>query len=388
MKKMLSLAAMFAALSYASPASAALNISGDAATRLRGEFKNSETALGDKTNTDDLKFQYQLRLSAAADLGNGYFFKTQIANEENNNGGTPGWATVSNNNGERFQLEVNNMYFGHMAEECHYMLGRLPLNSFNNPIFDLALYPIPFAATIYAVDVPVYQWNYDRIFGLNYGTKLGDGELNTTLVVLDNHSVANTGATGDGIFNDGYALHVTYKANIGDVTIDPQAVITLTDGYGSTYARVSPNTFGTNVSIPAGKSKIGLSGFYTICKDSNGTSSIVTPSTTLGVPNTVATGAAANVDYSGYLLRVKGESGPLTAWVDYNRTVDKTSTETTYSNFFVWAQYNINVYQSASGAFNLTPTVRYRASGTDIAGIAGTAHNNMLRTEIVARMSF
>ena len=243
MKKMLSLAAMFVALSYASPASAALNISGDAATRLRGEFKNSETALGDKTNTDDLKFQYQLRLSAAADLGNGYFFKTQIANEENNNGGTPGWATVSNNNGERFQLEVNNMYFGHMAEECHYMLGRLPLNSFNNPIFDLALYPIPFAATIYAVDVPVYQWNYDRIFGLNYGTKLGDGELNTTLVVLDNHSVANTGATGDGIFNDGYALHVTYKANIGDVTIDPQAVITLTDGYGSTYARVSPNTF-------------------------------------------------------------------------------------------------------------------------------------------------
>ena len=401
MKKMISLAAMFAALSYASPASAALNISGDAATRLRGEFKNSETAGGTRTTlNDDLKFQYQLRLRAAADLGDGYFFKTQIANEETTNGGTPGWSTVSNGNGERFQLEVNNLYFGHMAEECHYMVGRLPLNSFNNPIFDLALYPIPlpaatFSATaVFAVDVPVYQWNYDRIFGLNYGTKIGSGELNATLVVFDNHSATgNTAELGDGVFNDGYALHATYKTSIGNVTIDPQAIILLTDGYGSTYSRVSPTTFGTNISIPAGKSKIGLSGFYTICKDDNGTLAVPAVSTTPGIPNTftpltTSPSTTTRVDYSGYLLRVKGESGPLTAWVDYNRTVDKTFSETTYNNIFVWAQYNINIYQSANGAFNLTPTIRYRASGRDIVGTVGTEHNNMLRTELVARMSF
>ena len=217
---MLSLAAMFAVLSYASPASAELKISGDAATRLRGQFNNSDIHGVKTTNEDDLKFQYRVRLKASADLGDGYFFKTLIANEETSNGGTPGWSTVGNTNSEKFQLEVSNFYFGRMLECSHYMVGRLPLNSFNNPIFDLTLYPIPTSFTnsgVYAVDVPVFQWNYDRVYGMNYGAKVGDGDLNATLVVLDNNSVTeNTSHTGDGLFNDGYLLHLTYKTTIGN----------------------------------------------------------------------------------------------------------------------------------------------------------------------------
>ena len=30
-----------------------------------------------------------------------------------------------------------------MMAESHYMIGRLPLNSFNNPVFDLAYYAVP-----------------------------------------------------------------------------------------------------------------------------------------------------------------------------------------------------------------------------------------------------
>ena len=61
MKKMLSLAAMFAVLSYASPASAELKITGDAATRVRGQFNNSDLRVGGVyqkvTNQDDIKYQ-------------------------------------------------------------------------------------------------------------------------------------------------------------------------------------------------------------------------------------------------------------------------------------------------------------------------------------------
>jgi len=374
MKKMLSLAAMLAVLSYASPASAELKIGGDAATRVRGQFNNSFMSGVKTTDKDDIKFQYRVRLKASADLGDGYFFKTLIANEETSNGGTPGWSTVGSLNTEKFQVEVSNFYFGRMMESSHYMIGRLPLNSFNNPIFDITLYPIPTAfdntTGIFAVDVPVFQWNYDRVYGMNYGTKVGSGDLNATLVVMDNNStIENSSATGDGLFNDGYLLHLSYKANIGDVTVEPQAIIVLTDAQGATYQKISPNSFGANATIPAGKSKIGLSGFYTVCKDSKGTP----------IP----------VDYSGYLLRAKAESGPLMGWVDYNRTLDKSPVnDVTYNNIFVWAQYKINIHESALGSVSLTPTLRYRASGRDIAGVSGTDHQNQLRTELWASVTF
>jgi hypothetical protein len=367
MKKMLSLAAMFAVLSYASPASAELKIGGDAAVRLRSQFNDTEINNVHQDNEDSLLFQYRIRLKAAADLGGGYFFKAMVQSEEDNARKTlgGGWSEVGANNAGAYNLEVSNFYFGCMKEDCHFMIGRLPLNSVNNPIFDLTLYPIP-AAGIYAVDIPVATWNFDRVFGLNYGTKLGNGDLNATLVVFDNETGDNnSAASGDGMFNDGYALHLTYKSTLGDVTLEPQAIISLTDVNGLTYQDVSPNTFGANVTIPAGGSKIGLSGFYTVCDDHKG---------------------SADVDYSGYLLRAKAESGPVMAWVDYNRTVDNTASEVTYDNLFVWAQYNFKVHESATGTFSLTPTVRYRASGSDN-GVY-TTDNNQLRGELYATVTF
>ena len=100
---MFSLAAMLAVLSYASPASAELKIGGDAAVRLRGQFNNSETAAGVKTTSDDdLKYQYRIRLKASADLGDGYFFKALVQNEDV----AGSWATVSATNTEKYALQV------------------------------------------------------------------------------------------------------------------------------------------------------------------------------------------------------------------------------------------------------------------------------------------
>ncbi len=376
MKKMLSLAAMLAVLSYASPASAELKFGGDAAVRLRSEFNDTEVNNVNTSTSEELKFQYKVRLKASADLGDGYFFKALVQSEETA-AGIPvagGWSEIGQNNKGAYNLEVSNFYFGRTMEESHYQIGRLPLNSFNNPIFDLTLCPVPAfngIATVYAVDIPVNTWNFDRVFGLNYGTKVGNGDLNATLVVLDNtDTTGNSVLEGDGMFNDGYLLHLAYKTTLGDVTLEPQAIISLTDLTGGTYSNVSPNTFGANATIPAGKSKIGMSAFYTVCEDTD--------------PNV---GARPKVDYSGYLLRLKGESGPVMAWIDYNRTKDNSPVvDVTYDNLFVWAQYNVKVHESALGTFSVTPTIRYRASGNDN-GITQN-DNSQLRGELYATVTF
>lgn len=387
-KKMLSLAAMLAVLSFASPAQAEVKFGGDASVRLRGSFTEVESnnpALNDKE--DDLYFQYRIRLKASADMGSGYFFKAMLMSEE----AAGGFMTIGNGNTEKYNIQVSNFVFGRMMQDSHWMMGRLPLNSLNNPIFDLTLYPVPTgaftgngfgASSITAVDVPVALFNYDRIFGLNYGAKIAGGEANATLVVFDNAMGDDNSSPlkGNGLFEDGYALHLSYKTSVGKITVEPQAIITLTDANGASYINVSPMTFGANVTIPSGKAKFGLSGFYTFCDDENGFA-------VTNYPSTPVAGTPASVDYSGYLVRVKGEIGGFTAWVDYNHTEDETPGYAgEYDNFFVWAQYKFNIYESAMGSFSLTPTVRYWALGEE----AGSAEYDYsrLRTELIATVSF
>jgi len=362
MKKMLSLAAMFAALSYASPAFADLNISGDASVRVQDWITGNQ-------KTDNVDWQYRLRLKAAADLGEGYFFKALVSNEDVHNGG---WQTVGYGNGEVYNLQLSNFYFGHMSECSHYMVGRLPLNSVNNPIFDLTLYPTQ------PLNTPVALINLDRVYGGNYGVKIGPGDFNATFVVLDNNQAGNTPASGDGQLNDGYALLGSYKFNIGDVTFDPQIITVLTqsDVWSQTqsadvnfalpiHSGFRPVTFGTNVVVPAGGIKFTASGFFT-----RGSSS------------------ANSVDYFGDLFRIKAESGPFTVWYDHNSTTDKSSgTSGVYTNNFVWAQYKINVYQSAKGSFSVQPTLRYLSSKVSNANVTHP-DEHILLPELWATVSF
>ncbi|NQU45934.1 MAG: hypothetical protein HQ516_02645 [Chlorobium sp.] len=377
MKKMLSLAAMFAVLAYASPASAELKISGDASTRLRGQYIDDNG-----NNTDDLYFSYRVRLKGAADLGDGYFFKTMLTND--NLAG--GWTSVGTNNTESAEIEVSNFYFGRKMEESHYAIGRLPMGSFNNPIYDLALYPIPragvYGSTRYTLDIPFATYNMDRMFGMNYGTKIGDGELNTTLIVFSEDSDGNTESEGDGFFGDSYGLHLSYKFNVGDITIDPQAIIALTDGDGNVYQNVSSNTVGANIAFPAGRIpvigaddvKLSVSGFYTWCTDNNGKYDATTTTT---------------VDYDAILLRLKAEKGSAMAWVDYSRANDDTNgRKADYDSVFLWAQYKFSIYESAAGSFSLTPALRYLASTTDNAETDTETDYSKVRTELIATVTF
>jgi len=364
MKKMLSLAAMFAVLAYASPASAELKLSGDAGVRLRDVTYFGDTGM--EFPQDDVLWQYRVRLNASADLGSGYFFKAMVTNETL--GG--GWVT-SNNGLNEFDLTVSNFYFGRMQENCHWMVGRLPLNSLNNPIFDLTLYPIQ------PLESPVAFANMDRVLGVNYGVKLGDGMLNTTVVALDNDFRNDTAAEGDGLLNDGYALHLDYKVKVGDVTLEPQFLTVLTNAniYGQNTAgvpvpgatKVTPYTFGALVGVPAGDAKLSFGAFYTHCNDTE--------------PNTTT-----EVDYDGYLFRIKGEIGNFMAWYDYNHS-EVNDTDVKFSNHFVWAQYKIPVYSSAAGSVTIQPTLRYLAAKGEGMGAENYDYSR-LRSELWATVTF
>jgi hypothetical protein len=382
MKKMMSLAAMCAVLAYASPASADLKLSGDAGVRMRNEsysgtsvVNNNASTLAGVRDNNDLMWQYRVRLNAAADLGSGYYFKAMITQE--NAGG--GWVTV--NGSDAYNLQISNFYFGRTQQDCRWAVGRLPLNAFNNPIFDLTLFPFQ------PLENPVANASMDRIFGLNYGTKFLSGDLRGTLVVLDDASNNNTGADANGKLNDGYALHLAYTDKIGDVTVEPQFIRTLTHGtiaantlnaaqaYAApSYSEVSPWTAGANVTVPAGKLKVGLSGFYTRGKSSTH----------------VASNATA--DYKGYEFRVKAEYGNFLCFWDHSRTTDNATnlaSEGKYTNNFVWASYKVPVYSAAAGSVTIQPTLRYltnTAAGSAAGG--NNVNQQRLRSELWATVTF
>ena len=393
MKKMLSLAAMFAVLSYASPAPAVeLKFGGDAAVRVRDTSNDAA-----HQSSDDFYSQYRLRLNGSADLGDGYIIKVQLTNEAPNYvpknapsgapagtvalGGGGGWQTVGYGNSELYTLGASQIYFGRFYGDSHYLVGRLPLNSTNNPIFDLTLYPKN------PLDVPTTTFQNDRLFGANWGTKIGDGDLNLVVGTFDNISANDTGGTGDGVLNDGYAFVASYKATIGNVTVEPEVITAITKfdsvtqqtfsasnaGYGAPFHQgIRPVTFGANVGVPVGDLKLGFSGLYNIGKGTTPSSSIYAY-------------ANQNVDYTGYLLRIKAEYGKFLAWYDYNKTTDNSSAIISheYTNQFVWAQYQIPV-----GKITIQPTLRYLTTSDHVGGSVADANTSRLRSELWASLAF
>ncbi len=358
MKKILSLAGMFAVLSFTSSASAEVKFGGEVGIRLRDDFGHTKSASGATTDPQDQYFQYRVRLKPSADLGDGYSFKALVQNEVV----AGSWQSLAANNTEQYNFQLSQFYFGHNDESSHWVFGRIPLGSLDNPILDLTLYALPGTgpqgSKVYPVDTPISTNHFDRLLGFNYGVKLGDGELNAVLVNFDNVS---TTTADRGLLNDGYGLVASYKTKIGDVTVVPQAYATLThisDGR-------RPYSFGTQAFIPTGKSKVSLSGFYTA--DNN-------------------TYNSTTWDYNGYILRAKGESGAALAWIDYNHTKDSANS-TDYNNTFLWAQYKFGIHESAAGNFSLTPTLRYRLSSSKTAAGA-TTDNNLFRTELYATVTF
>jgi hypothetical protein len=358
MKRILSLISAFALVLPAVPASAGVRLGGEAGIRIRGEFRHADTK-DIENHEDDLKYQYRVRFNASAEPGEGYFFKAQLQYE----GGASGvWQTVGHTCSELYTLQVSSAVIGRVLEHGSFAVGRLPLGSLGNPVFDLGFYPSQ------PLEIPVATLNFNRFFGAGYTAQNNLGSLSATLLLLDNASAGK-------VFGDGYALHLALKTQIGAVTIEPQllAVLTDTDVYTQNDSlfkqNVTPLTVGASLTFPVRGVEIGMNGFCTMTDEH--------PSD-----------FSAAVDYRGFLFRLKAEKGPFMAWVDYNRTIDRSpsSDETEYVNTFIWAQYRFPLHESPGGTFSLTPTVRYLSSSIR-SGSCETG-TGRLRMELYAAVKF
>lgn len=339
-------------------AGATIRFGGEAALRIRGEFRQS--GIGDtEDREDDLKYQYRFRLRTDAELGDGYFFNAQLQYED---GASGVWQTVRHQSSERYKLQLSSFVMGRKLGRSRYTVGRLPLDGFRNPLYDLGLYPSQ------PLEIPIVTMNCNRFFGASYTGALGSESLGASLLLIDNGLAGN-------ISNPAYTLHVTLKSSLGPVTVEPQVLAMLggTDIYDQDELvfkkDVTPLTAGVTLTFPLGGAEIDLCGFYTMADEKPSASSPA-------------------VDYSGYLLRLRTEKGPFMAWIDYSRTIDRSAglPKTRYANTFVWAQYRIPVYESPSGTFTLTPTLRYLASSL-LYGSTDTEYSR-LRTELVATVTF
>jgi hypothetical protein len=389
MKKIISLAVLLTAISYASPASATtFSLGGDIGTRVRAQTFDQASQ-----KKNDLYWQYRVRLNGSADFGDGFFAKVQVTNEAPNKtsagtvaiGGGGGWQTIGYGNTELYTIGFSQAYFGRVYGDSHYSLGRLPLNATNNPILDISLYPKN------PLDTPTTTFQNDRLFGANYGTKIGSGELNLVVGVFDNLNTYHSSIQGSdgGLLNDGYAFITSYKTKIAGVTIEPELLTAITrfdsvtqetfSTTSSSYATpwhqgVRPWTFGANLSGNVGDLKLGASGFYNVA---NGT----TPDAAR-----YGTNRNANVDYNAYLLRIKAEYGPFLTWYDHSVATDKsTAVKQTYTNNFVWAQYQFKAYDSKGAKLVIQPTLRYLTTKDEVTP-ANSYHR--LRSELYATLSF
>ena len=120
---------------------AEITMSGDAHVRPRLDMVD----LGSYGNrTDNIYYFYRARLNVAADIGDGYFFKTKLghngaANFAKFGTGTKPVASVSLASAGRSTLSFMEVYFGHQSKTYGWAAGIIPVP--HNPLLDMHFYP-------------------------------------------------------------------------------------------------------------------------------------------------------------------------------------------------------------------------------------------------------
>ncbi|NTU67531.1 MAG: hypothetical protein HGB02_01475 [Chlorobiaceae bacterium] len=424
MKKLIPFAALLAMAIQPAPAVAAqFGFGGDVSTRLRVQTYDI-----DHQFADEVMWQYRVTLNGSVRFGDGFYARVQLANTEPNKldsdkgifgapgtvavGGGGGWQAVGYGNASFSSLGFNNAYLGRNYGDSHYAVGRLPLNSFDNPIYDLTFFPRN------PIELPVATFLNDSMFGANYGTKVGAGELNLTLGVVDNIVGKEARHIKDGLLKDGYLLMASYRAEVAGVSVEPivLAAITRMDSFtqetfkaaGPTsgtgenlnnkyrmpfHQGVRPVTFGANLSGPVGGVKIGAGAWYSIVKGTTpdravyNNSDVVVGGNPYGLDN-----RNAIVDYTAYFTRIKAEYGPVLVWWDHSVTTDRSkradqpvAIKQTYTNNLAWAQYQYHAYEDKDVKLTLQPTLRFMVTKDEV---DPTYNHSRLRYELWAVAAF
>jgi hypothetical protein len=159
-------------------------ISGDARVRPRYDIKEN----GDGSSTSDIYYLYRARLNMKADIGDGWFFKTQLATAS-----LAGFTKMGvdnsdlvvgpgNLNSYRPVANFMQLYFGNIKEDWGFWGGAFPL-SYNSAL-DLHFYSDKL------IDMPFVLFNNSSIIGFS-GYRLLMGQKLNWFLSVDNNVVEN-----------------------------------------------------------------------------------------------------------------------------------------------------------------------------------------------------
>jgi hypothetical protein len=312
-----------------------ITLSGDARVRpimdIRdyGEYGNGTT---------DNYYLYRARLFVAADIGDGYFFKTTLGHNgvaywigSFGTGTTPNG--LSNPAAGRGTVDFMELYFGYQGDNYGWQTGLIPVAC--TPLTDMHFYPT------LMVDLPYLIFNNNAAHGFNFNYKLGGQNLDLKVLVDDNAGVKVSvdGEVVDSLSTkDQYTLDVSYPVSIAGIKVTPELLKTISDDNAA-----APMTYGAEFSLPkiAG---FGVSAFF-------GATS-----------QTVADTLTSLEAYSGWIGRIKlvGSIGPgsLTAWYDLGQITPDVTDAISRDHSYLWLSYSYTLHKSEKGALTIAPTYR------------------------------
>jgi len=333
-----------------------ITMSGDARVRPRLDIVD----LGSYGNrTDNTYYFYRARLNLAADIGDGYFFKTKLGYNGAANFAKFGTGTlptgISLSSAGRSPLSFMEVYFGHQSKTYGWAAGIIPVP--HNPLLDMHFYPGKMA------NIPWLLYNNAAASGFDFNYMLAGGKFDLK-VLVDNNDGVKVSSEGDVIDSltttDQYSLDATYSKSLAGIKVIPQLLITFAD-----TGDPAPMTYGASLALPK-VAGFGASAYF-------------------GMTNQNADDTNA---YTGWIARAKlvGMLGPgaLTAWYDMaTYTPDDDGVEPTKTSF-MWISYTYTLHKSDKGAVTLAPTYRLYTQKTE--GSLDYARTNIeLTTQITFR---
>jgi hypothetical protein len=332
-----------------------ISMTGDARVRPRLDIID----LGSSVNrTDNIYYFYRARLNIAADIGEGYFFKTKLGYNGAANFAKFGTGTlptgISLASAGRSPLSFMEVYFGHQSKSYGWAAGIIPVP--HNPLLDMHFYPGKMA------NIPWLLYNNAAASGFDFNTMLAGGKFDIKILV-DNNDGVKVSSEGDVIDSltttDQYSLDASYSLALSGIKLTPQFLMTISD-----EGDPAPITYGAGLALPK-VAGFGVSAYFGL--------------TSQNADDTNA--------YSGWITRAKlvGMLGPgaLTTWYDMaTYTPDDASLEPTNTSF-MWISYTYTLHKSDKGSVTLAPTYRLYTQQTE-----GSLDYSRTNIELTTQITF
>ena len=219
-----------------------IQFSGDARFRPRYDIKEN----GDGSSTSDLYYMYRARLNMKADIGDGWFFNTQLGTAN-----TAGMTTMGvdeditawgpgNQNSNRPPVNFMQLYFGNMKDDWGFWAGAFPLKY--NPSLDLHFYSDKL------VDIPFVLFNNSSTTGFAGYKSMYGYKLNWFLSVDNNVTEREEFSDDSEPIDDcdDFTLGMDANLTFGSVSVAPR----LLTSFGGTDDDIYPMTLGADILLP------------------------------------------------------------------------------------------------------------------------------------------